>query len=341
MSVLLRNCPVKRGQIVFARYFVPLCLAGILFLLMWLFPSVVRIVLWTLVLFSFLNRLLRQFNNKILEWIFIVLFLAVGSIFYLHVEKIESKTNDQISLQNKLLLKDDQGISSYHKWQRAGVRSEIHDFSASLVHFILPGKFQLAMITIFVLLLQLLGLKIFHIFLDKRSNSTFEFAAFIAAKVYCWLVDFSFYRLLEIAFVFSLWILALWLLQFDNAFEIALAIGLSTLTPIIGIWLGGLFPLFYLQASDKMTVQIIGVIITFAVMWLFRHIAIARIDGEQFGGIQAGIIPIILGAGYLFGSITGLLVVMPLFVFVRFLVSTFFQGKPLYKIQQASQFNIT
>ncbi|NIA30044.1 MAG: AI-2E family transporter, partial [Actinobacteria bacterium] len=212
------------------------------------------------------------------------------------------------------------------------IREKVYNFSNSFLLFILPGKRQVAIIFTFVLLLQFYGLKVFHRVLDKRSNSGFEFIAFFVTRVYSRLLAFFFIKSIDVVFVFILWLLALHLLQFDGAFQIALVAGLGILTPIFGMWLGGLFPLFYLQTSDNMIVQIVGVIITLAVIWLFRHIVIPR---EQFWDINRRTILVLLAIGYLFGNVVGLFIIVPLFVFVRFLVGTFLQGKPLYhKIQK-------
>ncbi|NOY57858.1 MAG: hypothetical protein GXO75_02860 [Calditrichaeota bacterium] len=328
------NYPVKRGQVFLVRFLLPLFLVGVIFSLTWLCPSAMSVVLWTLFLLSLLTRLLRLFNNRIVSWLFITVFLFSGFFFYLHSEKIENKTNAEYLLQKNLLEKQADSIFPYFHVQKVKIKAEIHDFSVSFVRFFLPGKRQIAIIFTLVLLLRFFSLKVFHGVLDKLSNSIFEFFAFAVAKVYHRLLDFFFYKSIEIAFVFLLWMLALRLLQFNDVFEIALAAGLSTLTPILGIWLVGLFPLLYVQTSDKMVVQIIGVIVTFAVMWLFRHIAISRVARKYFTDIKPLTVLVLLGAGYLFGNITGLLVIVPLFVFIRFLVWTFLQGKPLYNKHQ-------
>jgi len=329
MNIVQRNFPVKKRQMFVVHFLIPFFLAGFIFFLMWLAPSAVQVLLWTLVLFSFLNRLLRHFNNRIVSWLFVAVLLSVGILYFFQSEKIE-KGNDQYSLQNKSPAENADDILLYFSRQRTKIHVQVHIFSNSFVKFILPGKIQVSVIFLFVLFLQLFGSNIFHIILDKQSNSAFEFFAFFVTKVYHWLVDFFFYRSVEIAFVFFLWMLALGLLQFDYAFEIALAIALSNLTPIVGIWLGGLFPLLYVQTSDKMTVQIVGVIITFAVIWLFRYILTARILRDQFGDIKPGTILVLLGGGYFIAKIIGLFLIVPIFMFARFLVCTIIQGKPLY-----------
>ena len=340
MSTMQSNDPVKKTRVFFVRFLLPLFLVGVIFFLTWLCPSAMSVVLWTLFLLSLLTRLLSLFNNRIISWFFIAVFLFSGFFFYLHSEKIENITNAKYLLQKNLLIKQADGISFYFHAQRARIQAEVNNFSISFVRFSLPGKRQIAIIFTLVLLLRFLGLKVFHRVLDKLSNSIFEFFAFAVAKTYYWLLDFFFYKSIEIAFVFCLWMLALRLLQFDYVFEIALAAGLSTLTPILGIWMGGFFPLLYVHASDKMIVQIVGVIITFAVMWLFRHIAISRVARKSFADVKPLTVLVFLGTGYLCWNITGLLYIVPLFVFARRLVCTCLQGKPLYyKYQKES--NIT
>lgn len=334
MSTMQSNIPVKKGRVFLFRFLLPLFLVGVIFFLTWLCPAATSVVLWTLFLLPLLTRLLRLFNNRIILWLFITVFLFSGFFFYLYSEKIEGKMNAEHLLQTNLLEKQADSISPDFMVQRERIQAEIHDFSVSFVRFFLPGKRQIVIIFTLVLLLRFFGLKVFHRVLDKLSNSVFEFFAFAVAKVYHRLLDFFFYKSIEIAFVFILWMLALYLLQFDDAFEIALAAGLSTLTPILGIWLGGLFPMLFVQTSEKMIVQTIGVIITFAVVWLCRHIAMGRVVRNYFADIKPLTVPVLLGAGYLFGNITGLLVIVPLFVFSRFLLWTFLQGKPLYNKHQ-------
>ena len=187
-----------------------------------------------------------------------------------------------------------------------------------IVNFTLSCRqhFQPEAMTLFLLIpllaVVLMSSKTGHIVMQRIPNRYFEGVGLFSGQLAARLPSFVTRRLLTGCINAGVWGLALTLLHRPYAAECSLFMGLASLTPFWGLWMGCLPP-FILFHEPYGTAGLIGLVIALAVLWLINHfIGPEEFECDFLRGNRF-ICPLLLIAGFTLLGITGLLSICPVY----------------------------
>ena len=153
--------------------------------------------------------------------------------------------------------------------------------------------------------------KIKHFLLDRIHRRYFEFFAYLSNEISTTMVRYIRKTIMQGLFFSVLWGLALRLLHFPFAIELALLFFICFFIPTAGMWTGMLLTALFLLEPSPLFPQILGGVITIAVVWLFK-ITLFHRDFKYPLNAQF-VLPFLIFA-FCIKGIVGLLILTPIFV---------------------------
>lgn len=113
------------------------------------------------------------------------------------------------------------------------------------------------------------------------------------------------------------WWLSLSLLGFPHRYDLALLLGLGSLTPLIGLpWAAGLTSIF-LPWKQSGLPALIGLIISFAVLWLMKYLFLNPLLRSVRPNVRKPVLFACFFTGLAFAGYTGAFFALPLFFLCR------------------------
>ena len=187
---------------------------------------------------------------------------------------------------------------------------------------------ELVIITSLLMIIKFSCYPVYRIILHKIPNFYFEFISFVIPQtsrgIHSLLMQFCQQFLLAVLFA----LVAFYLLGINACFAFALLFGLFSLIPYLGLFLAGIFTILLLPPSENLIFQIVGIIISIAVIWLVRFILFSNKSKLVLPVLEILALVIV---GFVFYSLIELyiLLLIPMFLMALLLLQFIAHAAPL------------
>jgi hypothetical protein len=273
-------------------------------------PAFARLFIWFCLLFSAFIGLTNG-NRNASTWIYSILMLVVPFIIIVYRLKIDTDLGQPF-------------------WQ-LGLLSfeEIRVLLDKLEFFFHPTVIELFIILFALAIFRFGGKAVFRGIVQKSSNYYFEFVVFTVPNVEKKVMLLVSHFVRQFVLVFVLALAAFYLLGIKAFFAFALLFGLFSLIPYFGLFLGGLFIISMLPASSNIVFQIVGIVISAAVIWLFRFIFLGEESKLTLPVLYLAVFFLVILANYVLFGLTGFLLCSQIYIICILLIQAIAQAAPL------------
>ena len=281
-------------------------------------PIIVRLIFWILILSSYGQKLSRRYPiNMSAMFMFITVFVLY-SVFF----KVGS-----LVVFPAMAYRNAVYYLSWSKLQAA----EIEKIQTIISALFFPKKNDFIMTTSFLVLWGLFGRFFSKYCLRLCPNPIFEFAAYFPNTVLSKIFRYVQFAIYKVFVGFLLVAIALYFLQFQNVLFLALFYSLLILVPYLGTVLGGLFLLFFVPESSNIVFQIVGLLISCAVVWFIQFLIFENQQKHLALLYNFPMVLVILIVGFLIFGISILPFIVPLYLMCTIFIETFLISVPLLK----------
>ncbi|MBN2001278.1 hypothetical protein JW935_27285 [candidate division KSB1 bacterium] len=141
--------------------------------------------------------------------------------------------------------------------------------------------------------------------IKQLPNNAFEFASWVLFTLPQDLLNRIRPILFASLFLTPFWYLALKLLSISHALELTIFFALFVLIPHVGLWLGFLAAVLFIQ-QNMAYFQIVGLTVSIASIWLLKHVFFQKILQKAAEPVKLSLVIGCCIAGYLVARITGM-----------------------------------
>ena len=305
---------------------IALVISTILLTLTFFFFSIIKVLLFCAVALSVFSPLYTILKRIRLELVFPVIIVSsiIGLVLFVDP-----------SFSLKSLLRDAtpdatfiDGNSNILILYGYNIQNAFLNFWKIAAIKLMPDYIDVLLVSI-VLLLLVVKRGIKKLVLIYLPNKWFECCAHLLYKLGYQVGFLIRFQLLKSVIITGCLAIALYLLHINHPVVVLCLIFLAALSPVWGLWLAFIVPLFFILPSDNYYFQIVGLIISYASIWLVQHVLFYMVLEEKIPGVCPVYLLLLIPVFVLLFGASGYFIALPLLVFFLLTLKTLAESFPL------------
>ena len=286
-------------------------LAGLVFYgVFYFYPGFTRYFTWFVLLNLALYGLNKRDRNSV-SWIYTISLFVI----YLFISVYQVNFNSQLS-------------SPFWEFGFLPVQ-EFQILLDKITFFLQPNPTEFLIIIVVSVILIYAGRPFFNGIIKKVPNYYYEFIACFLPQTGRKFNRLSTYIVQQFLLVCALAMVAFYLLGINTFFSSAVIFGFFSFIPYFGLFLGGFFMIFLLPDSSSLVFQIVGIVISVAVIWLFRFILFGEKAKLALPVLQLPVFFLVLVANFVLFGLQGLIFFSLIYIVLVLLIQSIAHAAPL------------